>query len=237
MRLPPLFKHKTSPKDQPSVSSSTWHSCWEQPKTLSFRAAPPPDCKCTTELSSSLANSSVSRSLSTLTQDSGDEAEVLESVIRGVRTSERLFFSPDKSNSILEKMTDHKRSTCGNCPIMINLESRDPYKDFKTSMEEMVEASGKLQGWELLEELLGLYLMVNEKRNHGYIIRAFKDLVVSSSFVGLSSPGCCSHSAASDSFVTSSSSPLHFSSSSTTAATSCSSSLAPADADRGRPCS
>uniref|UniRef100_A0A7N1A882 Transcription repressor n=1 Tax=Kalanchoe fedtschenkoi TaxID=63787 RepID=A0A7N1A882_KALFE len=226
---------KSSPKDHPSVSSSTCHSCGEQPKTLSFRVTPVPDCKSTTELSSTFSNSVDSRSLSTLTQDSGDEAEVLESVIRGVRSSERLFFSPEKSNSILEKTTDNKRSTDGCGPIMINLESRDPYMDFRTSMEEMVEAHG-LQDWELLEELLGCYLMVNEKRNHSYIIRAFTDLLVSFSFIGLSSSGCCSPSIVSDSFVTSSSSPLHFSSSSTTAATSCSSSLAPADAvhDRGR---
>ncbi|KAL9673510.1 hypothetical protein QQ045_029769 [Rhodiola kirilowii] len=213
MRLPPIFNLKNPPQHQPV-----------DPKILAFQASSSPE------------KSSRSLSLSELAQDSGDEAEVLESVIRGVRSSNRLFFSPEKSNSILENTKDededdHDHSAC---PNIINMESGDPYMDYRTSMEEMVEAH-QLRDWDLLEDLLGCYLMVNEKRNHLYIIRAFVDLVISSSsFLGLSSSSssseCCSPSdAVSDSFVTSSSSPLHFSSSSTTAGTSSTSSLAHVD--------
>ncbi|KAL9685081.1 hypothetical protein QQ045_022528 [Rhodiola kirilowii] len=217
MKLPTLFSHKNPPQHQHSVSSSTRHSCREQPKThSSFRATPSADLNS----SSTLRNSS---------------AEELENVIRGVKTSsDRLFFSPEKSNSILENNAKH--STQENAPTTITIKSRDPYKDFRTSMEEMVKAHD-LRDWDLLEELLGCYLMVNEKRNHCYIIRAFVDLVVVYSHIvhlTTSSLGC---SSVSDSFVvTSSSSPLHFTSSSTTAGTSSSSSFAPKKAahDGGR---
>jgi uncharacterized protein (TIGR01568 family) len=61
--------------------------------------------------------------------------------------------------------------------VVLSMESRDPYLDFKKSMEEMVEAHG-LTDWEGLEELLSCYLKVNGKSNHGYIIGAFVDLLV-----------------------------------------------------------
>ncbi|KAJ6325679.1 hypothetical protein OIU76_012709 [Salix suchowensis] len=45
------------------------------------------------------------------------------------------------------------------------------------SMEEMVESHG-LKDWDCLKELLGWYLKVNGKKNHGYIVGAFVDLLV-----------------------------------------------------------
>jgi uncharacterized protein (TIGR01568 family) len=57
------------------------------------------------------------------------------------------------------------------------MESEDPYVDFRRSMEEMVESHG-LKDWDCLEELLGWYLKVNGKKNHGYIVGAFVDLLV-----------------------------------------------------------
>ncbi|KAI3941436.1 hypothetical protein MKW92_025187, partial [Papaver armeniacum] len=48
------------------------------------------------------------------------------------------------------------------------MDSEDPYVDFRTSMEEMVESRG-LKDWDCLEELLSWYLKVNGKKNHGYI--------------------------------------------------------------------
>jgi uncharacterized protein (TIGR01568 family) len=44
-------------------------------------------------------------------------------------------------------------------------------------MEEMVESHG-LKDWDCLVELLGWYLKVNGKKNHGYIVGAFVDLLV-----------------------------------------------------------
>ncbi|URE40902.1 atofp18 ofp18 [Musa troglodytarum] len=62
------------------------------------------------------------------------------------------------------------------------MESEDPYRDFRLSMEEMVVAHG-LRDWERLEELLVWYLRVNGKKTHGFIVGAFVDLLA-----GLASP-------------------------------------------------
>ena len=58
------------------------------------------------------------------------------------------------------------------------MDSEDPYQDFKRSMEEMLEPYGG-RNWEALEELLSMYLGANEKENHGVIMKAFVDLVIS----------------------------------------------------------
>lgn len=60
----------------------------------------------------------------------------------------------------------------------MEMESEDPYRDFRRSMEEMVAANEKMREWESLEELLVWYLRVNGKRNHGFIVGAFVDLLV-----------------------------------------------------------
>ncbi|KAF5183419.1 transcription repressor OFP13, partial [Thalictrum thalictroides] len=107
----------------------------------------------TTTPESLFTNSSESASFSTVSEDSTGES--LELVIKGLR-SERLFFEPGDSNSILEKIKKvngfpYKES------VVLAMESEDPYVDFKASMEEMVEAHG-LKDWEYLEELLVWYL-------------------------------------------------------------------------------
>ncbi|KAF5742501.1 Ovate family protein 13 [Tripterygium wilfordii] len=163
-----------------------WPSC-KHPKTQSFRGG---DSMFKTVNSvffdqvlvdgvetpdSWFTNSSETASLSTESEDCNFDGESLEMVVRGVMRSERLFFEPGDTNSILEEAkTDgfpFKES------VALAMESEDPYVDFRRSMEEMVESHG-VKDWEGLEELLGWYLRVNGKKNHGFIIGAFVDLLV-----------------------------------------------------------
>ncbi|XVE90897.1 hypothetical protein DITRI_Ditri20bG0113100 [Diplodiscus trichospermus] len=203
MKLPALFKNKEPTSRQPWQ----WASC-KHPKTLSFRAGDdvfktvnsmffdPNDVVETPE--SWFTNSSESASFST-ESDQGFDGESLEMVVRGAR-SERLFFEPGDTSSILEE------AKAGGFPfkesVVLAMESDDPYVDFRRSMEEMVGTHG-LKDWECLEELLGWYLKVNGKNNHGFIIGAFIDLLVA--VAANSSSDSTSYSSAVSSF---SSSPL-----------------------------
>ncbi|KAK8988655.1 hypothetical protein V6N11_030036 [Hibiscus sabdariffa] len=59
--------------------------------------------------------------------------------------------------------------------------SREPYDDFRRSMQEMVEARQKLHlnvDWDFMEELVFCYLNLNDKKSHKFILSAFVDLVV-----------------------------------------------------------
>ncbi|KAL6642294.1 hypothetical protein ACP70R_020475 [Stipagrostis hirtigluma subsp. patula] len=66
--------------------------------------------------------------------------------------------------------------------VAVAVDSEDPYRDFRASMEEMVAAHG-LRDWAALEELLAWYLRINGKHNHALIVGAFVDLLL-----GLASP-------------------------------------------------
>lgn len=61
--------------------------------------------------------------------------------------------------------------------VVVTVESKDPYSDFRASMAEMVAAHG-LRDWEALEELLAWYLKLNAKGVHAAIVGAFIDLLV-----------------------------------------------------------
>ncbi|KAI3984931.1 hypothetical protein MKX01_004699 [Papaver californicum] len=198
----------TSGSTYSTTSSSTtayswqWPSC-KHPKTNSFRGAHNHrgaddifktvnsvyfDASSTgvghvnNTLESWFTNSSESGSFSTISEDhhhNGEES--FEMVIRGLR-SERLFFEPSTvTNSILE---EPKQISITNEElrfkesVVMAMDSEDPYVDFRTSMEEMVEAHG-LKDWDCLEELLSWYLKVNGKKNHGFIVSAFVDLLIS----------------------------------------------------------
>lgn len=76
---------------------------------------------------------------------------------------------------------------------VMSMDSDDPYSDFRKSMEEMVEAHG-MKDWESLEELLSWYLRVNGKKNHGFILGAFVDLLVSLAMAASCSSSCSSSS-------------------------------------------
>ncbi|KDP29272.1 hypothetical protein JCGZ_19437 [Jatropha curcas] len=166
MKIPSIFKNK----------ETKWASC-NNPKTRSFRDDvfktvnsvffdSVVDGVETSELW--FTNSSETSSFSTESDEF--DGESLEMVVRGV-TSDRLFFEPGDTNSILEEAKPFKES------VVLALESENPYVDFRRSMEEMVESHG-LKDWDCLEELLRWYLKVNGKKNHGFIVGAFIDLLV-----------------------------------------------------------
>ncbi|KAE8098620.1 hypothetical protein FH972_016666 [Carpinus fangiana] len=195
MKLPAFIFKNT----EASSSSWPWPSC-KQPRTLSFRI--PNDIYKTinsiymdpavndhvveTTTESFFTNSSESASFSTTSEDS--RVDPVETLIRGLR-SERLFFKPGETSSILEEAKE------GGFPfkesVVLSMESQHPYVDFRKSMEEMVEAHG-VKDWEAFEELLCWYLRVNGKSNHGYIIGAFVDLLVGLEFANSSSSCSCS---------------------------------------------
>lgn len=152
-----------------------------------------------------ISDSWFTESFESLSYFTEPEEDPVETVIRGLR-SERLFFEPEETSSILEEAKTSEFIPFKESVVMA-MESRDPYADFLRSMEEMVEAHG-LKDWECLEELLGCYLRVNGKDNHGYIIGAFVDLLIAIALGSFS-------------FTSSSSSPFSFSYSSSSSSSSC----------------
>ncbi|KAI4384091.1 hypothetical protein MLD38_009858 [Melastoma candidum] len=206
MKMTSIFK-AMEVTQQHVYPSWHWPSCTLQPKTLSFRAGngdeifktvnsaflddkegepraeSPSSCFSDTSMSASLSVESDDRCCHPL----GDSVEDL---VREMARCEgrRLFFEPgeSKTSSILshEGRTDPgKGGGKGMTPfkgtaVALAVESEDPYHDFRRSMEEMVESHG-LEDWDGLEELLSWYLRVNGDANHGLIIDAFIDLLVS----------------------------------------------------------
>ncbi|TYI87100.1 hypothetical protein E1A91_D04G113100v1 [Gossypium mustelinum] len=142
-----------------AASSWSWPSCQQQPRTLSFRA----------EVSATTPQSGFSTSSESPPCGCGDEygGDPVETVVKGLR-SDRLFFEPGESSSILEvtKPTSDDDDDDDGLPfkgsVVLSMESRDPFVDFSKSMEEMVEAQG-LKDWEGLEKLLCWYLKANGK--------------------------------------------------------------------------
>ncbi|KAK6126523.1 hypothetical protein DH2020_039727 [Rehmannia glutinosa] len=92
----------------------------------------------------------------------------------------RLFFEPGETKSILEEAKTPKSTRTEEGVAIVEIDSRDPFLDFRVSMEEMVAAAhdGIKDNWGFLEELLACYLRFNCKSNHGYIVGAFLDLVI-----------------------------------------------------------
>ncbi|CAN4126390.1 unnamed protein product [Withania somnifera] len=136
-------------------------------------------------------SSSESASFSTESDETGEPQ--IELIIKGVR-SERLFFEPNCTSSLIleehkasqdhqnqnqepEKDGDDDQESPFTESVVLAMESDDPYLDFKKSIEEMVE-SHEIKDWESLQELLGWYLKMNGKINHGFIIGAFVDLLI-----------------------------------------------------------
>ncbi|KAK7343378.1 hypothetical protein VNO77_12067 [Canavalia gladiata] len=205
LKVPSLFKHHPWQQFMPSCGHS---------KTLSFRAGDEifktvnsvffePSESIVETPKSWFTTSSESASISTESEEyCYCDGESLEMLVRGVR-SERLFFEPGDTSSILEeaKASDFPFKES----VVLAMESEDPYEDFRRSMEEMVESHG-IRDWEGLEELLSWYLRVNGKKNHGFIVGAFVDLLIS---IAASSSNSCSHSTTYSSAVSSfASSPL-----------------------------
>lgn len=127
--------------------------------------------------------------------DFSTESDDERIIITGVR-SDRLFFdrsgtssaitapenqeNPKKQRPKKEEQKDKAGKKSGGLrppfqkSVVVAMDSGDPYSDFKKSMEEMVASNGIKS----LQELLGWYLKMNEKENHGYIVRAFMDLLI-----------------------------------------------------------
>ncbi|CAH1436592.1 unnamed protein product [Lactuca virosa] len=158
-------------------------TCGSPDKTLSFRA--------TTTITAA-AGDFVDMAAT------GETDSSIECVIRGL-SSDRFFFKPEKTSSILEEAKPNEKEKEKVLPFkesvsMMEMESTDPFVDFKKSMQEMVDADEGLKEWENLQELLSLYLALNEKINHGYIIRAFVDLMLVNLGASSASPSSCSSS-------------------------------------------
>ncbi|CAJ1883873.1 unnamed protein product [Sphenostylis stenocarpa] len=199
MKLPSLLHKNSAPTTKTSSTSWPWPSC-HQPRTLSFRAQNDAAFKTinaayldTPESSHSFFTVSPdSGSFSTASEEDSRRPDSLETLIRHL-PSDRLFFHPDQTSSILESKagtstpippettTTTTTALTTTLPfkdsVVMSVESQDPYVDFRRSMEEMVEAQC-VEDWEGLQELLCWYLKVNGKSNHGYIVGAFIDLLV-----------------------------------------------------------
>ncbi|XP_028784831.1 transcription repressor OFP15 [Neltuma alba] len=201
MKLIPFLLKTLEPRS--SSSSWSWPSC-HHPRTLSFRA------------SSSDFFKTINSAYLDLPDD--DAPDPIEAMIRGgLRSSDRLFFEPDPTSSILEAKS--ATTSTYKDTLVLSMESQDPFVDFRKSMEEMVEAH-EVKDWDSLEELLCWYLRVNAKSNHGYIMGAFVDLLLALSLSSESSSpsSASSHSPSSPLSLYTSSSP---SSSFTTPCASC----------------
>ncbi|KAK4412063.1 Transcription repressor OFP13 [Sesamum alatum] len=246
MKFPFPFKPTETTTTSSAALSWPWPTCVSNPKTLSFRAGSTADDIYRTMNSAylddktpdfaadsffSVCSSFREESFSFLSEN--DETAVIR---RGLR-SDRLLFEPGAtSNSILEEakpqLDHHHSSSYKENVAILAIESRDPFHDFRVSMEEMVEAHG-LKDWECLEELLQWYLRVNGRSNHGYIVGAFVDLLVHISLASAPADSDESPSSAIDENCSSSStttqysftSPLSFSSSTRSSTSPCLSSL------------
>ncbi|XP_022748962.1 transcription repressor OFP12-like [Durio zibethinus] len=122
-----------------------------------------------------------------LSSDSGSDAESPPDFAT-IFASQRFFFSsPGRSNSIIESPDTRPEAEfiTETLPldggVAIKKYSPDPYKDFRFSMQEMIEARNLTdvkKDWAFLNELLLCYLTLNPKNTHKFIINAFADVVV-----------------------------------------------------------
>ncbi|GAA0167358.1 hypothetical protein LIER_22309 [Lithospermum erythrorhizon] len=198
-------------KTNETYSSSlwTWGTC-NHPKTLSFRANNSVDIvKTMNSVYINTPDSSYSSiSSKTNVEEKGDdcakEEESVEMVMKGL-SSERFFFEVSGETSSILGEASNKIAIVDDVALVkesvaMEMESRDPFLDFRISMEEMVEANpGSLKNnWEFLEELLACYLKVNHKSNHGYIVGAFVDLLVKIGFSSSTNTNSLSQSTSSE---------------------------------------
>ncbi|KAG6508692.1 transcription repressor OFP14-like [Zingiber officinale] len=135
-------------------------------------------------------------SLCSRRHDEEEEEEEATRPATGFHSSERFFVSPGSSSSLHDE--NGRRSTSTSPPsgssqrkaeevpgggVAVTTFSKDPYEDFRRSMQEMVEArhgvcTGQPLDWDFMEELLFCYLELNDRSVHKYILRAFTELAV-----------------------------------------------------------
>ncbi|KAM0932650.1 putative transcription factor OFP family [Dioscorea sansibarensis] len=107
-----------------------------------------------------------------------------------IRSSGRFFVFPGASNSLVEEARLSAASSLseqgpvvpgGGVAVMTF--SKDPYDDFRRSMQDMVNARHvepeQPLDWDFMEEMLFCFLELNDRTVHKYILRAFTDLTVS----------------------------------------------------------
>ncbi|XP_019181770.1 PREDICTED: transcription repressor OFP13-like [Ipomoea nil] len=223
MKLPSIFKNKAVDQLHMMNAAWQWPSCGHATKTLSFRAdagagAGAVMFKTVNSVyldPSSVDDGGVETPDSWFTNTSESASFSTESdderiIVTGVR-SDRLFFDRAENNTSSSIAAAAAATAAAATPpenqenlgeeapfaasVVMTMESADPYADFKKSMEEMVESQG-MRDWESLQELLGWYLKMNAKVNHGFILGAFVDLLIhltSSSSSSSSSPKTCHH--------------------------------------------
>lgn len=154
-----------------NLQTDSFRACNEVYKTVSSIYIDHVDEFLTTS-ESWFTNSSECESSSTLSEESDEES--LEYVIHGL-SSGRFFVEPNETKSIMEVVKGNELPFEES--VALAMDSKDPYVDFRVSMEEMVEAHG-LKDWECLDEMLQWYLRANGKKAHAYIVEAFVDLLV-----------------------------------------------------------
>ena len=200
MKLIP-FLHKPT---EPAPSSPwPWPSCGIA-KTLSFRDETMDNSVHVATESCFINSSAHDLSADTINEQQEDEGldKTIENIIRQVRSSsQRLFFDnhiAEATSPQLELSKTDKNSTDFNKNnpvtstssyisssdaklVVMGMDSTNPFEDFKKSMQEVVEASGfnMKNDRDSLDQLLSWYLKFNCKSNHGYIVGAFIDLLVS----------------------------------------------------------
>ncbi|KAG6503825.1 hypothetical protein ZIOFF_036149 [Zingiber officinale] len=151
--------HATSPY---SSTARPWPSCAQpKPKTLSF-----------------MLENDFDEPFFDLVELSSSSSCLSEAVARGVR-SERLFFEPWTAATMLPAAFEGD--------VAVEVDSDDPYRDFKQSMEEMLMAHG-VRDWAWLEEMLRWYLEANGKSTHGIIVAAFVEILLDLIALPSSSP-------------------------------------------------
>lgn len=88
-----------------------------------------------------------------------------------VKEDASLFKTAEMSDGKMIALSFNKESQT------IAMVSEDPYRDFKCSLEEMVEAH-KIREWSRLEQLLHCYLRLNSSEYHNIIVHAFVELLI-----------------------------------------------------------
>ncbi|CAN1176849.1 Transcription repressor OFP16 [Linum perenne] len=167
---PPSSQHHHNHQNRQPNLFKSYNSLYEETSQLSPPSPPP-----------LLSPSSSSSSSTATTTSEPDFATAF--------ASDRFFFSsPGRSNSIVDSSssgsTDQELLPAGR-GIAVPTYSPDPYRDFRQSMQEMVDATrgrGVLvdvgSSWDYLHELLLSYLALNPKSTHKFIVCAFADLLV-----------------------------------------------------------
>ncbi|XP_020597297.1 transcription repressor OFP14-like [Phalaenopsis equestris] len=151
----------------PSSSSSLLFSACKYPKTPSF---------------------ALNRNSATTTSAAA-AAATLSDVDRFLHENFQSLYPPPPATSNSSQEPTSPTSSSGEAAefsgggVAVMTFSKDPYEDFRRSMEDMMEVRhvdklGPLD-WDFMEELLLCYLELNEQGVHKYILRAFTDLTVS----------------------------------------------------------